>query len=197
MNNGFINEAAAKNTENAFEELQALMIKRANEYSDFNSNTNKAIDIARRLHKTIPVIYSAEDRLDSINIRWRNQIQENAKNLAFGGLLPEMNHNEVNGWTITDNGLSTEKISDFTSIFLKDPDENPRISLRYEFLQSILKNKVKDIIELTGEGTYLLTRMTDLIYLADWVSYYMALLNNTDPTPIPMISDLKELLAKK
>ncbi len=155
---------------------------------------NKALNLAKNLFRTIPVIYSAEERLDSINIRWRNQIQENAKNPAFGGFLPEMNHNEVNGWTITENGLPLSAVSNFSAIILRDAADNPRISLRYEFLRSILNGKVKDIIELEGEGKHLLTRMIDLVYLADWVSYYLALLNKTNPTPIPMITDLKKLL---
>lgn len=196
INNGLISREAIHTTENAIEELMPLLEKRAAEYSDFNSKNNIALDLAKKLFRTIPVIYSAEERLDSINIRWRNQIQENAKNPAFGGFLPEMNHNEVNGWTITENGLPLSAVSNFSAIILRDAADNPRISLRYEFLKSILHGKVKNITELEGQGKYLLTRMIDLIYLADWVSYYMALMNHTDPTPIPMINDLKDLLEK-
>ncbi len=195
INNGLLDKDAVQETEAAIAELMPLLEKRSACYSDYNSNDNEALRIAEKLHGKIPVIYSADERLDSVNIRWRNQIQENAKNHAFGSFLPEMNHNEINGWTITPLGLPRDVVSRFSVLVLSDREDNPRVSLRYEFLRKALEGKAGNFMVLTSDGHHLLTRMMDLIYLGDWVSYYLALLNGIDPTPIPMISELKEMLA--
>ncbi len=151
---------------------------------------NAALRLAKRLHGTIPVIYSASERLDAVNVRWRGQIQENAKNLAFGHVLPEMNHNEINGWSFPENMRNN-----FSIVLLRDPSDHARVALRFEAVKKILRKSAKEIHEVVGEGDSLLARMFSTIYLGDWVSYYLAMLNNVDPTPVPVIMTLKSVLA--
>jgi len=192
ITNNFFEDDAEETTENAIEELLSNLDQKALTYSDFKNEDNLALNTASKLHGTIPVIYSSVDRLDAINCRWRGQIQENAKNLAFGNTLPEMNHNEINGWNFPDN-----MTKNFSVIFLKDKEDNPRTQIRFQALSSIIEEKVGQILSFEGEGDNLLTRMFDLIYLADWLSYYLAIYNQIDPTPIPYISKLKNFLASK
>ncbi len=175
----------------AIEELLPLLKKRSEELAIIDEK-NPAIQIAQRLVGSAAVVYSACERLDTVNLRWRGQIQENAKQLAFGALLPEMNHNEINSWSFPQDMLDR-----FVIIMLKDIDDNPRTKIRFEAIEEILKPIAKDIINIESESKYLLTRIFDLVYLADWVSYYLSLLNGTDPTPIPLISKLKDILAAK
>ena len=78
-------------------ELLRELDKVRDEYAS-KAAKNPAVKLAKQLHGKIPVIYSANERTDAVNLRWRGQIQENAKQVAFGNLLPEMNHNEINGW---------------------------------------------------------------------------------------------------
>ncbi|MFM7774758.1 MAG: SIS domain-containing protein, partial [Candidatus Kapaibacterium sp.] len=151
---------------------------------------NPALRLAKRLHGTVPVIYSASERLDAVNVRWRGQIQENAKNLAFGHVLPEMNHNEINGWTFPANARK-----DFSIVLLRDPADHARVALRFDAVKRILRKSAKEIHEVVGVGDSLLARMFSTIYLGDWVSYYLAMLNDVDPTPVPVIMTLKSALA--
>jgi glucose/mannose-6-phosphate isomerase len=72
-----------------------------------------------------------------------------------------------------------------------------RVKIRFEAVKSLIKKNVKEVIIVNGEGRYLLTRMFDLIYLGDWISYYLAVLNKVDPTPIPLISKLKSYLSSR
>jgi glucose/mannose-6-phosphate isomerase len=149
---------------------------------------NPAFQIARSIANTIPVLYSS-NRLSAINLRWRAQFQENAKNMAFGNVLPEMNHNEINSWS-----NPGESLKDFSVIFMKEKEDNWRIIKRFEAVETILSEKAANIINTEiSEGGYL-ARMFDLIYLGDWVSYFLAILNREDPTPIPLISELKALI---
>ena len=181
---------AINTTSNALEELQDLLKLRAEQYSAF-SDSNPAISIARKLVGSPVVVYSGCERTDTVSLRWRGQIQENAKQLAFGSVLPEMNHNEINAWS---NPADLAK--KFAVILMQDKDDNPRNTIRFNALESIIKDSVNEVIKVQGEGRYLLTRMFDLIYLGDWVSYYLSLMNGVDPTPIPVISKLKDILAK-
>jgi glucose/mannose-6-phosphate isomerase len=153
---------------------------------------NDALRLANKFYNKVPVFYSACERLDSVNLRWRGQIQENAKALAFGNVLPEMNHNEINSWE-----LPKQLQKDFVVVFMRDKEDHARIKLRFEAFGDMLKESGKEIVNLTGVGESLLARMFDLIYLADWVSFYLALMYGKDPAAIPAITNLKEYLSDK
>lgn len=183
-----ITEEAIDNTELALKEIMDLIEHKSKVYSDINDN-NIAIRIAKQLFGKLTVVYSS-DIMDAVNLRWRGQIQENAKAIAVGNILPEMNHNEINSFTHPNNIAKSTLF-----VLLMDRDEHKKIKQRFEAITDLLGQE-KTMIILTGEGKNLLTRMFDLIYLGDWVSYYLAILNEEDPTPIPMISKLKELLSK-
>lgn len=156
-----------------------------------NIEGNPALSLAKLAQGKIPVIYSPAKRLAAVNLRWRGQIHENAKNLAFGSFLPEMNHNEINSWS---NPLNT--LEDHLLITLYDVEDHPRIKLRQQALETLIGSSASRSVALSGEGGSLLERLFDLIYLGDWFSFYLALLNGVDPTPIPLISKLKDIMAK-
>ncbi len=159
--------------------------------ADNISDSNDALRLAKILQAKIPVIYSDCEYFDTVNIRWRGQIQENAKHVAFGNVLPEMNHNEINGW---DFPLELHK--DFQVVFLRSPlDEHARVGLRFSILKEVLKGKGVPVEEVTASGNSPLSRMFSLIILGDWISYYISLLCGVDPSPVPVISLLKSRLA--
>ncbi len=188
MRSGAFTDEARSATEKAIDETISLLKERSVEYSKLDGN-NKAIRIAREIKGCIPVIYSPSDRLDTVNLRWRCQIQENAKYLAFGNLLPEMNHNEINSWT-----NPAELVKKFKLLIMSDRDDHKKVTVRLKAVADLTGENTAGVIRLEGSGESLLTRMFDLIYLGDWVSYYLAIESNCDPTPIPLIIRLKELL---
>ena len=59
-----------------------------------------------------------------------------------------------------------------------------------------MKKYAGNIIKLKGEGNKRLERIFDLVYLGDWVSYYLAILNKIDPTPVEAINFLKNKLTE-
>jgi len=179
-------------TERGIEETIALLDKLAKKYSAGPKGSNPAFALAEKINGRIPVIYSGSDKLDTANLRWRGQIQENAKYLAFGNLLPEMNHNEINGWS-----HPKEMVGSFLPIFLRDRDDHDRIATRLDITKRIISKSSGAAQEVRSQGESLLARLFSLIYLGDWVSYYLALLNGTDPSPVPVIENLKKQLAKK
>lgn len=169
------------------EELSANFLNLSNHYSALNDN-NTSFILSKRLQNKIPIIYTSND-LYSINLRWRCQIQENAKNCAFGNILPEMNHNEINSFSypeIFKNSVLT--------IFIIDQIDHPRVKARFNAMENIFHESGLEVIKISSGNYNLLMRIFDLIYLGDWTSFYLAILNNTDPTPIPIITKLKSNL---
>ncbi len=167
--------------------LEKLMEKKSKIYTEISPN-NIALDFAKRLFCKMPVIYACEETLYPVAIRFKAQIQENAKCLAFASPIPEMNHNEINSFLNPEQIVKNVKV-----IVLKDRNDHPRNQKRIDAMCSILKSNVEiEMIESKEEE--LLLRMFDLLYFFDWVSFYLAILYKTDPTPIPVISKLKNLL---
>lgn len=172
-------------------ETVALLKKKSKLYSAVNDK-NPAIQLARQLYMKLPIIYSAADRFDIVNLRWRGQIAENAKQLAFGHVLPEMNHNELVGWRVLRRMMEEEMVA----LFLRDKEDHERVKIRMEVTKGIINQYASKVIEVHSEGRSLLARMFSLIYLGDWTSYYLAILNGVDPTPVKVIDYLKNELAK-
>ena len=170
-------------------ETVALLKKKAHLYGSFAAS-NPALRLAKKLQGTLPVIYSAADRFDVVNLRWRGQIAENAKMLAYGHVIPEMNHNELVGWNV-----SKELMKKMTVVILRDRGDHPRVQLRMDITREVVSAYAGEVIETESEGTSLLARMFSLIYLGDWVSFYLAMLNRIDPTPVKVIDLLKKKLS--
>ncbi len=172
-------------------ETISLLKTKAAAYGNVTSSSNAPLQLANSIKGRLPIIYSSSERLDAVNLRWRGQIEENAKQLAYGNLLPEMNHNELVGWNMLKEVLSQTFV-----VFLKDKADHPRVSVREEITKSIVAQYASGVHEVWSEGASLLARMFSLIQFGDWMSFYLAILNNQDPTPVKVIDHLKNELAK-
>lgn len=155
------------------------------------SKDNPAKKIAGAVYSKFPVIYAGQDRIDSVVARWRGQLAENSKTLSSGNLFPEMTHNEIVGW---DNPAALIKNS--VVIMLKDACDHPRISKRMDIVRRILKKDGIGVIEVKSAGKEPLSRIFSLVYIADYVSLYLAILNKVDPSPVDMIAYMKKELSK-
>ncbi len=156
-----------------------------------NSNESEGATIAEEIVDTLAVIYSDATLMAPVNLRWRGQFEENAKTLAYGNALPEMNHNEIVGW---------EKISHLTGrlsvIFLCDESDHEKVRQRMDITEELIGDHAASVHVLNTRGEHDLTRMFSLIQLGDWVSFYLAILNEADPTPVAKIDLLKSKLAE-
>jgi glucose/mannose-6-phosphate isomerase len=169
-----------------------LLDEHAQRYAGLEPATNPALALAQKLHHRIAVCYSATERFDAVNTRWRGQIAENAKALTFGNVLPEMNHNELVGWKVLEN-----EMREMVVIFLRDKDDHKRVQIRMDLTREIISRYTGHIEEVWSQGKSVLARMFSLIQLGDWVSFYLAILHGEDPTPVAVIDYLKQSLAQK
>jgi len=152
---------------------------------------NTAKKIAAELYGKYPIIYGAQDHVDCVVTRWRGQIEENSKALASSHVFPEMNHNEIVGW---ENPKAL--VRKFVAVVLRDRSDHPRIAKRMDISKAIMKTKAAKVIEVWSSGESLLARIFSLVYIGDFVSYYLAILNKCDPTPVKRITYLKNELEK-
>jgi len=154
---------------------------------------NIAKSIALKLFKKFTVIYSGSLYFDICAIRLRGQLAENAKALSSSHLFPELVHNEVVGWQ-----NPGKIIRNFAVIVFRDKDMHPFVAKGMELMKEILKKEEGiEITEIWSRGEELLSRIFSLIYIGDFISYYLAILYGVDPTPTEKIAYLKGRLAKE
>jgi len=153
-----------------------------------NNEENEAQRLARTLHGRVPLVYGAGPTAP-VALRWKTQVNENAKQPAFWAELPELCHNEVVGWD-----LSERVLPQATTVFLRTEHDHPRVQARIEILQSLLSARGLPWMEVHGRGEGVLAQTFSLLCLGDWVSVYLALLNGVDPTPVAIIRELKDRL---
>ena len=152
---------------------------------------NPAKKMASEIFGKLPVIYGSSDHIDAVVTRWRGQLAENSKTLSSGHLFPEMNHNEIVGWE-----NPKKVLKECTAIILRDAADHPRISKRMDATRDILKRYSVKVLEVSSSGKELLARIFSLVYMGDFVSFYLAILNGIDPTPVERIAIIKKELAK-
>ncbi|MFA4991787.1 MAG: bifunctional phosphoglucose/phosphomannose isomerase [Candidatus Omnitrophota bacterium] len=158
---------------------------------DVASGKNAAKKIAAKLLGSYCIIYGTSDSTEAISMRWRGQLAENSKALASSHVLPEMNHNEIVGWEFPPKLLKGFKV-----IILRDKNDHKRTQARIEISKSIMKKSGAQIIELKRDKGGSLARIFSLLYIGDFVSFYLAILNGIDPTPVKRVDYLKAELTK-
>ena len=156
------------------------------------SEDNPTYSLAQRIYKTIPVIYGETDAAGTLAVRFKGQLNENAKMLAYCNELPEMNHNEIVGFKNNQDILNHISI-----IWLKDEKDHPRTAVRQESSQEIIYDLCANHEVVSAVGDSVATRFLHLIHYGDWVSYWCAILHQTDPTPVKKIDRLKAILSEK
>lgn len=145
----------------------------------------KGKKLAAWLAKTTPIVYSGES-YKSVALVWKIKLNENAKTPAFWNVFPELNHNEMVGWTLPQGR--------FSALFLRDLADHPRIVKRFDITAELLREQgvAVEIIDLEGETVF--EKMFSSVMLGDFTSYYLALEYGQDPTPVDMVEKLKKLL---
>lgn len=182
-----------ENKENDVKELSSILSEIRDKEAGFEVPLKKNISkqIAGKLYKKYPIIYGTSDTTEAISNRWREQIAENSKALSSSNTLPEMNHNEIVGWK-----FPKKLVRDFKVVMFSDKDDHKRTKERVRITKEIIKKSGSEVIVLGREKGGRLARMYSLMYIGDFVSFYLAILNNIDPTPVEAIDYLKKELGK-
>ncbi len=153
------------------------------------SEHNFAKEIALHIEGKSAIIYSGPLLYPAAN-KWKICINENAKNLAWSNQYPELCHNEFIGWS----SHPIEK--QFAVIEIQSNLEHPRVKKRFDITDKLLSGKRPHAFSVSPEGETPLQQILWAFNLGDYVSIYLSVLNNVDPTPVDLVEKLKEQLAQ-
>lgn len=143
--------------------------------------------IAQNIKGKIPVIYATTYN-EGIAVRFRQQLNENSKILCWHHIIPEMNHNELVGWTEKNDNLSV-------LIFL-DKDEYSRNLARVNINKEVIQKYASSITEIFSKGNSVIEKAIYFIHLGDWISVELADLRAVDATEVNVINHLKSKLSE-
>jgi glucose/mannose-6-phosphate isomerase len=147
----------------------------------------EAAIISKKLLNKIPVIYSLGS-CEGAAVRFRQQINENSKMLCWHHTLPEMNHNELVGWT--------EKNDSLAVVTFRTSFDYERTIKRYDICKELFTKYSHSVTDITAKGTSKVEQFFYLINIGDWISCYIADLKNIDAIEVNVITNLKNELAK-
>ena len=178
-----------------FEKLELVTIRYSAQLAQsvelIQKNTSEIHAAAKQtaafLKGKIPVIY-ATTLFEGIAVRARQQLNENAKVLCWHHVIPEMNHNELVGWTGGN--------SNFAPLFLVNGDMYERNAFRLNISKEVVEERGVSTLFLNAKGTTRVEESMYFIHLIDWTSWYLSELYAVDPIAIPVIDYLKGELDK-
>ncbi|MDD4984666.1 MAG: bifunctional phosphoglucose/phosphomannose isomerase [Dehalococcoidales bacterium] len=151
---------------------------------------NPAKQLSVRLYQHLPVIYGA-GIASEVARRWKTQFNENGKAWSFYEVFPELNHNAIVGYQ-----FPAELASKILVVLLRSAMLSERVQLRYQVTCQLLEQARVDYQIVNGDGESPLGQVMSLILFGDYVSYYLAVLYQVDPSPVKAIDFLKERLAR-
>lgn len=147
----------------------------------------EATIIAEKLKGKLPVIYATTYN-EGIATRFRQQLNENAKILCWHHIIPEMNHNELVGWTEKNDNLSV-------LIFL-DRDDYSRNLSRVEINKEVIMKYTENIREVWSKGNSAIEKAIYFIHLGDWISVILGEMRGVDLMEVNVINALKSKLSE-
>jgi glucose/mannose-6-phosphate isomerase len=151
----------------------------------------EAADLASWLGDRVPVIYTDDSHLMSVARIAKIKFNENAKRPSFFNAFPELNHNEMIGFTVP--------LGTFAALYLHDPASPPRIGKRFDVMRDVFaRDRIANVAFRSWEmpGASRAERVFAALMFADWCSYYTALLGGFDPTPVPLVESFKQELSR-
>lgn len=171
--------------------IEDNFVKHFKDAKQLITDNKKAIDqeakeLAEKIYNKIPILYT-ENTIESISVRWRQQINENGKQLCWHHVVPEMNHNELVGWR--------QKNEDLAVVLLRREDEYKNNQIRFELNKKEYEKYTSSIFEVWSMGNNIIEQCVYLISVGDYLSYYLSQLRGFDTTEVGVIDRLKANLA--
>lgn len=155
---------------------------------DISEEKNFALKLARQLVDK-PVLVYAGHSLSSVAYKWKININESGKQMAFYNVWPELNHNEMQGWFFP-------RDKPFHFVALTTPYEHERIKKRIDVTHDVLREHGYNPIVVEAKGDTPLEALLYLVLLGDYVTAFMGILNGIDPTAVDMIEAFKKKLGR-
>jgi glucose/mannose-6-phosphate isomerase len=133
-------------------------------------------------------VIHGSDLTAPVAYRWKTQINENAKIPAYSSVLPEADHNEIEGWSGADGRLA--------AIFLEDRDQHPRERKRFELTAKAIEPYAAAVINLETEGETRTERVLHTVMLGDLLAIELANARGVDPLAVEVLEGFKQEMGR-
>ncbi len=154
------------------------------------TSQNPAKQMAKKFFQK-KVIYVAARHLVGATHAIKNQMNENSKNFSTIYEIPELNHHLLEGLTYPDANKT-----DLMVLLANSPKYSPRIKQRFTITQDVMQKNHLQTITWDASGTTLLEEAFALIQFGSMVNFYLAMLYDLDPSPIPWVDYFKTQLGQ-
>jgi glucose/mannose-6-phosphate isomerase len=151
---------------------------------------NPAELMARRIGRTLPIVYGGGGLGAVAAMRWKTEVNENARVAAFWNSSPELCHNEIAGWG--QHGDMTRQV--FTLVKLRHDYEHPQVMHRFDLIDEVAEEVLAGIETVQAEGEGNLAQLLDLCMFGTFTSLHLAAQEGIDPGPVPVLDWVKERL---
>ncbi len=151
-----------------------------------NSAKRAAVDLYNR----VPVVIAAEHLSGNAHI-FSNQLNENGKNFAAYFLISEMNHHLMEGLRFP--ASNTRNLAFF---FIESDRYGVRNRKRFAVTKRVLASQRIPYYSYRVKGKNALAQSLETLLFGSYTSFYLAVLNNLDPSPIPVVDYFKKQLSK-
>lgn len=177
------------NYELIYDEFEENLVSTISLLNNEVENIKNEAEIVAEIVKNKTILIYTDAIFGGVGTRFKQQMNENSKALAFSNVVPEMNHNELLGWTGGDKS--------FAAVFLRNSTDNERNKFRMEICKEIISGKTKSVIEIFSKGDSVIEKTFYLILITDWISVYLAHEYGVDSIEIKVIDRLKNELSNK
>ena len=147
----------------------------------------RARELAHEIGNATPIFYGS-DLTAPVAYRWKTQVNENGKLPAFASVLPEADHNEIEGWTGSE--------ARYAAVFLADSDQHPRVRRRIELSAKAIEPYAAAVLTLETEGETRTQRVLHSVMLGDLLSIELAGARGVDPVPVELIEGFKREMGR-
>jgi len=151
----------------------------------FVAETGHAAELARRIGRTIPLVYGSSG-ITAVAARWwKSCVNLNAKSPAFAAALPDLAYDELAGWG--QGGDVTRQT--MTLVLLRHHDEPSAVSALFESVRAATEEVMADVLDVWADGRQDLGRLFELTLLGELVSLELAAREGVDPGPVPAVEE--------
>ncbi|NHN34198.1 bifunctional phosphoglucose/phosphomannose isomerase [Paenibacillus agricola] len=148
---------------------------------------NEAKQIAAEMDGLIPVVYGTLPFTDAVAVRYKNQLAEVSKLMAFCNAMSGLHHDEANGWD-----ADSVMLRQFHFTLIHDEEDLEPMGRRLKATREVLASRAGAVRQITSTGSSRLARMCSLTYLIDHVTLYLAFIRGINPSQGTALNEFRK-----
>lgn len=166
--------------------IDAAIAQLERRHGELEGDASPARTLARRIGRTIPLVYAGGATGDPIGRWWKSACNLGPKVPAFAHVVPDLCHEELAGFG--QHGDVTRQI--FTVVLCRHDNEHPKVVEQFSRLPDLLDEVVAQMLPVQAKGDGPLAQALDLALIGQHVGIALAADADVDPGPVPLVDEL-------